>query len=92
MLLSVTIFSQLIIMMIIAIAGFVFAKVSDVGEREEKFISKILLYFINPCLIVSSFNIPFDVEKFFGLIFSIILSVKYVVFFLKLWYDFFWNV
>lgn len=91
MLLSVTIFSQLIIMMIIAIAGFVFAKVSDVGEREEKFISKILLYFINPCLIVSSFNIPFDVEKFFGLIFSIILSLIITLIFILISELFFRN-
>lgn len=72
--LSIKIFIQLIIMMIIAITGYVFAKAISAGDKEEKLLSKMLLYFINPCLIVSSFNVQFELEKFYGLIFSVLLS------------------
>ncbi len=50
-------------MTIIVLAGFVFAKAFKIGDKERKFISKLLLYFINPCLVVNSFNKEFDVEK-----------------------------
>ena len=72
--LSHQIFNQLLIMMIIAVFGFIFAKCFNVEEKEEKFLSKLLLYFINPCLIFNSFNVPFDKNKLIGLVFSIVLS------------------
>ena len=55
---------QLGIMCLIVLAGFVFAKVTKVGDKEQKFLSKLLLMFINPCLIVSQFfSEEFSVEK-----------------------------
>jgi len=54
---------QLVIMALIVIAGFIFAKAFKVGDREEKFLSKLLLYFINPCLVISSFNLDFNALK-----------------------------
>lgn len=56
--------NQLLVMTFIAIAGFVFAKAVKIGEKEEKFLSKFLLYFVNVCLIIDSFNIEYDVERF----------------------------
>ncbi|MGN0738545.1 MAG: AEC family transporter [Treponema sp.] len=68
------IFSMLLVMMVIALAGFIFAKICKVSEREEKFLSKLLLYFINPCLIFNSFNVEFDRTQFYGLLLSAGLS------------------
>lgn len=72
--LSAEIFSKLLVMMVIALTGFIFAKICKVSEREEKFLSKLLLYFINPCLIFNSFNVEFDKTQFYGLLFSAGLS------------------
>ena len=66
----VTVLNQLIVMALIALAGFIFAKAVKVTEKEEKFLSKLLLYFINACLIVDSFNIDYDAEKFRRFLFS----------------------
>lgn len=54
---------QLITMLLIVLSGFIFAKCFKVGDKEQKFLSKMLLYFINPCLVVSSFNLDFDALK-----------------------------
>jgi len=54
---------QLLTMAIILVAGFIFAKAFKVGASEQKLISKLLLYFVNPCLIINSFNKEFDVLK-----------------------------
>ena len=54
---------QLITMLLIVLSGFIFAKSFKVGDKEQKFLSKMLLYFINPCLVVSSFNLDFDPLK-----------------------------
>ena len=54
---------QLITMLLIVLSGFIFAKCFKVGDKEQKFLSKMLLYFINPCLVVSSFNLEFDALK-----------------------------
>lgn len=54
---------QLGIMTVIVLAGFIFAKITKSSEKEQKFLSKLLLYFINPCLVFSQFNMEFDSEK-----------------------------
>lgn len=54
---------QLLTMLFIVVAGFIFAKICKVGDKEQKFVSKMLLYFINPCLVVNSFNLEFDALK-----------------------------
>ncbi|MCR5613649.1 AEC family transporter [Treponema sp.] len=71
---STQIFNQLLIMMGIAVIGFLFAKLTKANDAEQKFLSKMLLYFINPCVIFTSFNVDFNVQKLYGLIFSAILS------------------
>lgn len=68
------IIGQLLIMMTIAIIGFAYAKLTKVNETEQKFLSRTLLYFINPCLIFSHFNIDFEKSRFVGLCISIICS------------------
>lgn len=54
---------QLVIMLIIAVSGFVLSRIFKFGKDEQKFVSKFLLYFINPCLILSHFNLDFNFEK-----------------------------
>lgn len=68
------IIGQLLVMFSIAVIGFVYAKLTKVTETEQKFLSRCLLYFINPCLIFSHFNIEFDKSRFFGLVISIVIS------------------
>ena len=66
---------QLSIMAIIGVGGFIYAKVVKVQEYESKFLSKLLLYFINPFMIINSFNKEFNPEKFKQLLFVILLSL-----------------
>lgn len=66
---------QLGVMTVIVIGGFIFAKAFKAGQKEQQFLSKMLLYFINPCLVVSSFNKPFELLKLQQLGFVIVISV-----------------
>lgn len=66
---------QLTIMAIIGLGGFIYAKIVKVQESEYKFLSKLLLYFINPFMIVNSFNQTFDSQKFKQLIFVVLLAL-----------------
>ena len=43
---------QLGVMAVIALAGFAAAKAFGFGKKEQTFVSKLLLYVINPCLIL----------------------------------------
>lgn len=70
----VLVLNQLITMLIIGIGGFVFAKSFKVNDTQRKFLSKLLLYFINPCVVIQSFNKEFDAEKMKLLVFVFILS------------------
>lgn len=72
---------QLVIMMMIVIGGFIFARAFKVSEKEQKFLSKLLLYFINPCLVVSSFNKEFNREKLIqlGIVFIISVIIHFVM-------------
>lgn len=66
---------QLVIMFLIAISAFFVSKKFKFGETEQQFVSKLLLFFVNPCLIMSNFNIDFDLEKFKSFGFSFFLSI-----------------
>ncbi|MCQ2593397.1 MAG: AEC family transporter [Treponema sp.] len=72
---------QLVTMMIIVISGFIFAKLLKVGEGEQKFLSKLLLYFINPTIIINSFNLEFNFEKLkqLGFVFFVSLVIHVVM-------------
>lgn len=78
------IIGQLVIMMAIAVIGFIYAKLTKVTETEQKFLSKALLYFINPCLIFSHFNIDFEKTRFIGLCISIVVSFLVTFLFIAL--------
>lgn len=66
---------QLCTMFIIGIGGFIFAKAFKVTDEQQKFLSKMLLYFINPCLVINSFNKEFQSDKLVQLCFVVLVSV-----------------
>lgn len=66
---------QLITMSIIGLGGFIFAKIFKVTEPERKFLSKLLMYFINPAMVLNSFNREFDSQKLLLLGIVVILAL-----------------
>lgn len=73
LLMSLLVIKQLVIMLIIMAAGFIFARAFKVSEQEQKFLSKLLLYLINPLMVFNSFNREFDVNKLKQLGFVVLL-------------------
>lgn len=66
---------QLVIMALIALAGFSFTKIFSFGKTEQTFVSRLLLYVINPCMILRTFNIEFEKERFMELLAVIGISL-----------------
>lgn len=62
-------------MIIITLAGFIFARIVGVDDNQQKFMSKLLLYFINPFLVFNCFNMEFDVIKLKQLLFTVFLGL-----------------
>ncbi|MCQ2589316.1 MAG: AEC family transporter [Treponema sp.] len=75
------VFKQLLIMALIVLGGFTFAKVFKVDDKEQKFLSKLLIYFINPFLILNALNIDFEFSKFvqLALVFLLSLVVHFIM-------------
>lgn len=71
----ILVMKQLITMCLIALGGFIFAKIFKVEESQQKFLSKLLLYFINPFMVVKSFNLEFDADKLEQLVFVFIVAL-----------------
>jgi predicted permease len=69
------VFKQLVVMMLIAALSFIFARRNKFGDAERQFLSRLLLYFINPCLIVNAFNIPFSYKKLQQLFVVIVICI-----------------
>ena len=77
----ILVMKQLITMCLIALGGFIFSKIFKVEESQQKFLSKLLLYFINPFMVVKSFNLEFDADKLvqLGFVFVIALIIHGVM-------------
>ena len=71
----ILVMKQLITMCLIALGGFIFAKIFKVEESQQKFLSKLLLYFINPFMVVKSFNLVFDADKLVQLGFVFVVAL-----------------
>ena len=81
--LSLIVLKQLVIMLVIALCGYIFAKVFKVTEGEQKFLSKLLLYFINPFLVFNSFvTTAFSMEKLKNM--GIVALVSLIIHFLMI--------
>lgn len=83
----ILVFKQLTIMLIIGVCGFAFGKIFKCGETEQKFLSKLLLYFINPCMVFNTFNRDFDSEKLMHFLF--VLGIAFVIHFVMIFVAFF---
>ncbi len=62
-------------MLLIGICGFVFGKIFKCGDSEQKFLSKLLLYFINPCMVFNTFNRDFDSARLLRFLFVIAIAL-----------------
>lgn len=58
-----TVARQLLVMAIIVVISFFFSKKNRFGKKESQYLSRILLYVINPCMIVSTFDVEFSGQK-----------------------------
>lgn len=72
---------QLFIMFLIAVSGFFVTRKFKFGNQEQQFVSKILIYFINPILVFSRFDMDFDHEslKNFGIVFLLAVIIHFVM-------------
>ena len=80
----ILVMKQLITMALIALGGFIFAKIFKVEESQQKFLSKLLLYFINPFMVVKSFNLVFDAAFYDSVFFAELQKTDSVEMFLAL--------
>ncbi len=69
----IIVFKQLVIMLVICVLSFGFSKRNKFSGRETSFLSRLLLYFVNPCLILNSFNMAYSREKLVQLLFVIVV-------------------
>ena len=58
-----TVARQLAVMAIIVIASFFFSRKNAFGNEASQYLSRLLLYVINPCMIVSTFDVEFSGQK-----------------------------
>ena len=72
---------QLVIMLIIAASSFGITKAFKFGKTEQQYVSKMLLLYINPCLILSHFDLDFDIGKLksFGFVFALSLTAHVIM-------------
>ena len=81
---ALLVIKQLGIMTLIVLASYIFARILKIDDKGQKLLSKMLLYFINPCLIINSFNREFDPSKLKELSFLIIVSFVLHIFMIGL--------
>lgn len=68
---------QLAIMLAIAVCGYGVTKAFKFGKMEQQYVSKTLLYFINPCLILGNFNRDFNAGELKG--FATVLVYAFII-------------
>ena len=62
-------------MALIALAGFFVTRTFKFGKTEQQFMSKLLLYVVNPCLILRTFNVPFSSQGLKELLVVILMAL-----------------
>ena len=58
-----TVARQLAVMAIIVIVSFFFSRKNAFGKEASQYLSRLLLYVINPCMIVSTFDVEYSGQK-----------------------------
>lgn len=73
-------------MLIISAASFFVSKIFKFGKTEQQFVSKMLLFFVNPSLIISHFDMDFDEQKLkaFGIVALLSVAAHFVMLFTAL--------
>ena len=73
-------------MLIISAASFFVSKIFKFGKTEQQFVSKMLLFFVNPSLIISHFDMDFDEQKLkaFGIVALLSVAAHFLMLFTAL--------
>lgn len=58
-----TVARQLVVMAIIVVVSFFFSRKNKFDQNASQYLSRLLLYVINPCMIVSTFDVEFSGQK-----------------------------
>lgn len=72
-----TVARQLLVMAIIVVISFFFSKKNRFDKKESQYLSRILLYVINPCMIVSTFDVEFSGQKLKALGLAVAVSFAF---------------
>ena len=72
-----TVARQLAVMAIIVIVSFIFSRKNAFGNEASQYLSRLLLYVINPCMIVSTFDVEFSGQKLRSLGLAIGVSLAF---------------
>lgn len=72
-----TVARQLLVMAIIVIISFFFSRKNSFGKDASQYLSRLLLYVINPCMIVSTFDVGFSAAKLKSLSLAIAVSFAF---------------
>lgn len=82
----VLVIKQLFIMVLIALLGFFITRKFKFGQAEQKFVSKVLIFLINPLLIVNHFDMDFSMEKLkaLGFVFALSVVIHFAMLFVAL--------
>ncbi len=75
-----TVFIQIIILFLLIGFGFVGNKTKLINTNGSKVLSDIVMYFVTPCLIINSFNIPFEKSALEGLLICAVAFLGIMVF------------
>ena len=71
---SLVLMSKLISMMIVAAVGLITIRIGLLDERDRRQLAKLSLYVLQPCLIISSFQIELTPERLKGFGLAVIFA------------------
>ena len=77
-----TVARQLLVMATIVIISFFFSRKNQFGQAASQFLSRLLLYVVNPCMIVSTFDVEFSGQKLKSL--GLAIAVSFVFHFVMI--------
>ena len=72
-----TVARQLLVMAAIVIISFFFSRKNKFGQAASQYLSRLLLYVINPCMIVSAFDAEFSAPKLKSLGLAVVVSLAF---------------
>ncbi|MGN1050811.1 MAG: AEC family transporter, partial [Acutalibacteraceae bacterium] len=75
-----TVGEQVIILFILIMVGFVLGKTNLIGEKGAKTMTNVVLYAVTPCVIIESFQRPFDFSLLKNLIIMTVCALGIHIF------------